>query len=101
MSSNASQPTASWPEFQTGPLIVGGVLIGVGAVLALAGAAIAGSQVVSATRRWMRDLEVPPSQVAKLKWEQAKTAAATGAASWREHPSAHVHLLRRAAADES
>ena len=30
-----------------------------------------------------------------LKWEQAKTAAASGAATWREHPDAKARLVRR------
>jgi hypothetical protein len=87
---------ADWPELQSGPLIAGGILIGVGAVMALAGAAVAGMHVAAATRSWIRELETPPSQVARLKWEQAKTAAAAGAASWKKHPNARVRLVRRA-----
>jgi hypothetical protein len=52
--------------------------------------------VVAATRTWVRELETPPSELARLKWEQAKTAAATGASTWREHPNAKVRLVRRA-----
>ena len=40
---------------------------------------------------------VPPSQFAQLKWEQAKTAAASGANTWRAHPNAKVRLTRRPA----
>ncbi len=96
-----SQPTGNWPQVNTGPLIVGGVMIGAGAGIALVGLAIAGSHLVSATRHWMQELETPPAQLAMLKWEQARTAAAAGAAAgastWRTHPNAKVGLARRAA----
>lgn len=89
------QPTGGGPEVKSGPLIIGGVLVGVGAVVALAGLAVAGVHVVSAVRAWIEELEVPPSELAKLKWEQAKTAAASGASTWREHPNAQARLVRR------
>ena len=90
-----SQPANNWPQVQSGPLITGGVLIGIGTAVALAGLAIAGSHVVNATRAWIRELEIPPSELAKLKWEQAKSAAASGASTWREHPNAKARLVRR------
>lgn len=90
-----SQPARTWPELESGPLIAGGVLIGIGAVVALVGLGIAGSHVVAATRTWIRELEIPPSELAKLKWEQAKSAAASGASTWREHPNAKARLARR------
>jgi hypothetical protein len=89
-------PGMDWPQVRSGPLKIGGILIGIGALVALAGAAVAGTHLVSATRAWMEELETPPSQLARLKWEQAKTAATAGATTWREHPSAHVRLVRRA-----
>jgi len=90
-----SQSTNNWPQVQSGPLITGGVLIGIGTAVALTGLAIAGSHLVAATRAWIRELEIPPSELAKLKWEQAKTAAASGASTWREHPNAKARLVRR------
>ena len=91
----AGPPTANWPEVRSGPLMVGGILIGIGAVVAMAGAAVAGTHVVAATRAWMRALETPPDQLARLRWEQAKTAVAAGATTWRDHPNAKVRLVRR------
>lgn len=76
-----SQPNAGWPPVRSGPLITGGIVIGIGVTIALAGLAIAGSHVVAATRTWSKELEIPPSQLAKLKWEQAKTGGCLG----REH----------------
>src|SRR5579862_4105132 len=93
-----TQSAGSWPQVNSGPLITGGVLIGIGAVVALAGMAVAGSHLVAATRAWIKELETPPSELARLKWEQAKTAAASGASTWREHPNAQVRLVRRGAA---
>ena len=95
-----SQPTGNWPQVKTGPLIVGGAMIGAGAGIALLGLAIAGSHLVSATRQWMQELETPPAQLAMMKWEQARAAAAAGAAAgantWQTHPHAKVRLARRA-----
>jgi hypothetical protein len=90
-----NQPAGAWPKLESGPLIAGGILVGIGAVVALAGLTVAGSHVIAATRAWVNELETPPSQLAKLKWEQAKTAAVSGANTWREHPNAKVRLVRR------
>jgi hypothetical protein len=90
-----NQSTGAWPQLSSGPLITGGVFIGVGAVVAFVGLAIAGSHVAAATRRWIDELETPPGQLARLKWEQAKSAAASGANTWRTHPHAQVRLARR------
>jgi hypothetical protein len=91
-----SQPAGNWPQVRSGPLVLGGILIGVGAVVAMAGAAVAGAHLAAATRAWIKELETPPGQLARLKWEQARAAAASGAASWRDHPNAKVGLARRA-----
>lgn len=90
-----SQQDRTWPQVNSRPLITGAVLVGVGAMVAAAGLAVVGFHLISATRAWARDLEVPPREFARLKWEQARTAAASGASTWREHPHAKVHLVRR------
>jgi hypothetical protein len=61
----------------------------------LVGLATAGWHTVSATRQWIKEMEIPPGQLAKLKWEQARTAAASGASAWRAHPNAQARLSRR------
>jgi hypothetical protein len=94
-----SQPAGNWPQVRSGPLVVGGILIGIGAVVAMAGAAVAGTHLFAATRAWMRELETPPGELARLKWEQAKAAAASGAGTWRDHPNAKIGLARRASSD--
>jgi hypothetical protein len=89
------QQAGKWPQVRSGPLVVGGILIGIGAVVAMAGLAVAGTHVAAATRAWIKELETPPGELARLKWEQAKTAAASGATTWREHPNAKIGLARR------
>ena len=96
-----TQSAGSWPQVNSGPLITGGVLIGIGAVVAFAGLAVAGTHLVAATRAWIKELETPPSELARLKWEQAKVAAASGASTWREHPNAQVRLARRGTANSA
>jgi hypothetical protein len=75
-------------QLRSGPLITGAALVAAGGLLALAGLAISSSHVLTASRRWVREMEVPPSEVARLKWAQAKAAAAAGAGAWRNGPSA-------------
>ena len=88
MSTNAEN-SSSWPELRTGPIVTGAALFGAGALIALAGLAVGGSHLFSATRRWIREMETPPSEQARIKWAQAKTAAAAGAAAWQNGVSAH------------
>ncbi len=85
----STQESSSWPELRTGPLITSAALVGAGAMIALAGLAVGGSHLFSATRRWIREMEVPPTEQARIKWAQAKTAAAAGAAAWQDGVSAH------------
>ena len=89
------QQAGNWPQVRSGPLVVGGILIGIGAVVAMVGVAVAGTHLAAATRAWIKELETPPGQLARLKWEQAKAAAVTGSAAWRDHPNAKIGLARR------
>ena len=88
MSTSAENNCSSWPQVRTGPLITGGVLAGAGALLVLAGLAVGGSHLFAATRRWIQEMEVPPSEQARIKWAQAKSAAAAGTAAWQNGTSA-------------
>ena len=89
MSAN-SEDSRNLPEFRTGPLITSAALVGAGTMVALVGLAVGGSHLFAATRRWIQAMEVPPSEVARLKWVQARTAAAAGTAAWRNGGSAEV-----------
>lgn len=74
------------PQLESGPLIAAAVLVGVGAALAFAGFAVGGTHLLQATRRWVSDMEVPPSERAKLALAQAKAAAMAGAEAWQKTP---------------
>jgi hypothetical protein len=86
-----SEESMKLPEFRTGPLITGAALIGAGTMVALVGVIVGGSHLFAATRRWVQAMDVPPSEVARLKWVQARTAAAAGTAAWRNGVSADVN----------
>ena len=87
--STSTQQTSSLPEFRTGPMITSAALVGAGTLIVLAGLALGGSHMLSATRQWIREMEVPPREQARIKWTQAKTAAVAGAAAWQNGVSAH------------
>lgn len=87
--SASTDKSSSLPTLRSGILITGGSLVAAGALIALAGLAVGGSHVFSATRRWIQEMEVPPSELAKIKWTQARSAAAAGTAAWQNGVSAH------------
>jgi hypothetical protein len=67
-------------------LVGGGLLVGIGGLLGLTGMALVGSALLSATRQWIKQLEQPPSELARRKWQQARVAASAGAQAWRNGP---------------
>ena len=73
-------------------LVGGGVLVGVGGLLGFTGMVLVGSALLSATRQWVKQLEQPPSELARRKWQQAKVAAAAGAGAWRNGPQTRSSL---------
>jgi len=68
-------------------VIVGGALIGAGAVICLAGFAVSGSALLAAVRGWVDELEEPPSVVVRRTWAQTRKATAVGARAWRDEYS--------------
>ena len=71
------------PQFRTAPLITSAALVGGGTLIALTGLAIGGGHLVSATRQWISEMDVPPSELARLKWTQAREAMTAGTAAWQ------------------
>jgi hypothetical protein len=67
-------------------LVGGGVLVGIGGLVGFTGMVLVGSALLSATRQWVKQLEQPPSLMARRKWRQARVAAAAGAQAWRNGP---------------
>jgi hypothetical protein len=79
---NSGDPERAF-RLNSRPLIVGGVLMGLGGVLSLAGAVVSGSCLAAAAREWANRQEVPPTELARHNWERAKASAAAGATAWR------------------
>lgn len=78
------------------PLIIGSALMGTGTLLWLIGMALSGGSMIGATRQWIADMETPPSELVRNRWNQARTAAAAGtaasSAAWQQHNGAgHTH----------
>jgi hypothetical protein len=63
------------------------LLMGVGGLIGATGLLVAGGAVVAAARRWYRRADLPPTELAKLRWEQAKAAAGASAGAWRDKES--------------
>jgi hypothetical protein len=86
------------PQFRTAPLITSAAMVGAGTLIALAGLAVGGGHLLSTTRQWINEMEVPPSELARLKWTQARAAMAAGAAAWQngaQSDPARSSLARR------
>jgi hypothetical protein len=75
----ATETRRNLPQVKPAPMLTGAGLVGVGGLIALAGLAVGGFHLLSAIRRWVEEMEVPPSQLAKIKLAQAKAAAVAGA----------------------
>jgi hypothetical protein len=78
------------PQYEAAPLITSAAMVGGGVLIALVGLAIGGGHLVSATRRWVAEMEVPPGELARLKWAQARAAYAAGASAWQNGSMASV-----------
>jgi hypothetical protein len=74
--------------------VVGAVLVGAGCLMGMAGAIVGGHAILSATRRWFRELEVPPTEVVKHKWNQTKAASTAGAQAWHGSNGMKAHSAR-------
>ena len=81
MASDATN--SSGPQFSTAALVTSAALVGAGTLVVLAGLAVGGSHLALVARQWVRDMEVPPSELAKIKYAQAKAAVAAGNTAWQ------------------
>jgi hypothetical protein len=71
------------PQFRSAPLITSAAMVGTGTLIVLTGLAIGGGHLLASTRQWINEMEVPPSELARLKWTQARAAKAAGTAAWQ------------------
>lgn len=85
---NSREPERAF-RVNTRQLIVGGVLMGLGGVLGLAGIVVSGASLASAARDWANRQEVPPTELARQHWARAKAATAAGASTWRDSTRQH------------
>jgi hypothetical protein len=72
-------------QVNSAPVVVGAVLIGVGGLIGISGVIVGGTALMSAARRWFRELEVPPSEAVKHKLGQTRAATVAGATAWHHH----------------
>jgi hypothetical protein len=56
---------------------------------------VAAFAVFSAGRRMVREMDVPPSQQAAMKWRQAKEASLAGARAWHSASDAQNGSIAR------
>jgi hypothetical protein len=78
----------SGPRFRAAPLITSASMVGAGTLIVLAGLAVGGGHLVSVIRQWIAEMEVPPSELARIKWDQARAAVAAGTTAWQNAPQA-------------
>jgi hypothetical protein len=77
-------------QFLAAPLIASAVMVGVGTLIALAGLAVGGGYLAAVTRRRVMEMEVPPSELARIRWAQTKAAVTAGASAWQNGTQASV-----------
>ena len=74
---------SSGPQYQAAPLIISAAMVGTGTMIVLAGLAVGGAHLLAATRRWVNEMEVAPSELARIKWSQARAAVNAGTQAWQ------------------
>ena len=72
-------------EVNRGLLMGGVVMMSAGALLGVVGGLATTAALVSGVRAWVRQLDEPPAATARRMLAQTRTAAAAGAAGWRQH----------------
>jgi hypothetical protein len=79
-------------RINTKQIVAGSILIGIGTVAAIAGATMAGAALVAAYRERVRQMDVPPSALARQEWDRFVSAASAGMGEWRNgrHPAEGV-----------
>lgn len=73
-------------QFQVdkGPIMAATVLIGIGGLLAFIGIVIGVLQALNEGSKLVNQLETPPSELARARIEQLRTAATAGVNAWKE-----------------
>lgn len=66
------------------PLLVGAALVALGGIIGLSGLATGAVALAVATRRWVQQLETPPSELVRQQWQRTKAATQAGATAWHD-----------------
>ena len=84
---NSQAPQAAKLEFNVEQIRAGAIMLGVGGVIAFAGAAVAGLAIAAAFQRRVQQMGVPPTELARQHWSAVKHATTTGVGVWlKEQP---------------
>jgi hypothetical protein len=65
-------------------LIAGSTVLATAGVLGLTGLGLATTAMVAMARQRINRMELPPREVAKRQWKQARAAVSAGAGAWRQ-----------------
>jgi hypothetical protein len=83
---NSTAPQAKL-EFNVEQIRAGAIMLGVGGVIAFAGAAVAALAIASAFQRRVQLMDVPPTELARQHWSAVKHATNAGVGIWlKEQP---------------
>jgi hypothetical protein len=75
-----------FPRTATGSrlLLAGSALLATAGVLGMVGLGLATTALVSIARHRINRMEVPPRELARKQWRQARAAVSAGAGAWRQ-----------------
>jgi len=73
-------------DVNRGLVTTGVILIGLGSIMVVAGAGLTTTAVFAASRRFVQQMETPPSEIVKQNIVRARRAAEAGASAWRVGP---------------
>lgn len=83
---NSAAPQAKL-EFNVKQIRAGAIMLGVGGVIAFAGAAVAALAIASAFQKRVQLMDVPPTELARQHWSAVKHATNAGVGVWlKEQP---------------
>jgi hypothetical protein len=83
---NSTAPQAKL-EFNVEQIRAGAIMLGVGGVIAFAGAAVAALAIASAFQKRVQLMDVPPTELARQHWTAVKHATNAGVGIWlKEQP---------------
>ena len=84
---NSTAPQAKL-EFNVEQIRAGAIMLGVGGVIAFAGAAVAALAIASAFQKRVQLMDVPPTELARQHWSAVKHGTTAGVNVWlKEQPN--------------